>query len=84
MDDYRTSEDRVFWSLDGNVAYGDFIMGFAFAVCLDVAKVTGMTLLGVGQTVLVTFGVMSQQNAQNVDLRQLSTPFGCSIDCETA
>jgi hypothetical protein len=84
VDDYCTFEDRVLLSLDGNVAHGDFIMGFALAVCLDVAQATGMTLLGVGQTVLVTFGVMSQQNAQNVDLRQLSTPFGCSIDCETA
>ena len=48
VDDYRTSEDRVFRSLDGNVAHGDFIMGFALAVCLDVAKVAGMTVFGVG------------------------------------
>ena len=48
MDDYRTSEDRVLLSLDGNVAHGDFIMGFALAVCLDVAKVTTMTVFGVG------------------------------------
>ena len=48
VDDYCTSDDRVLLSLDGNVAHGDFIMGFALAVCLDVAQVTGMAVLGVG------------------------------------
>jgi hypothetical protein len=48
VDDYCTSEDRVLLSLYGNVAHGDFIMGFALAVCLDVAQVTGMAVLGVG------------------------------------
>jgi hypothetical protein len=71
MDDYGTSEDRVLLSLDGNVAYGDFIMGFALAVCLDIAQVTGMTLLGVGQTVLVTFGVIMAASAHAIG--------GCAI-----
>jgi hypothetical protein len=66
VDDYCTSEDRVLLSLNGNVAHGDFIMGFAFAVCLDVAKVAGMTLLGVGQTVLVAFGVIMPASAHCV------------------
>jgi len=44
VDDHCTSEDWVLLSLDGNVAHGDFIMGFALAVCLDVAKVAGMTV----------------------------------------
>lgn len=71
MDDYGTSEDRVLLSLYGNVAHGDFIMGFALAACLDVAQVTGMTLLGVGQTVLVTFGVIMAASAHAIG--------GCAI-----
>ena len=66
VDDYCTSEDRVLLSLNGNVAYGDFIMGFALTVCLNVAQVTGMTVLGVGQTVLVTFGVIMPADAHSV------------------
>ena len=41
-------------------------MSFALAVCLDVAKVTGMTLFGVGQTVLVAFGVIMPASAHCV------------------
>ena len=66
VDNYCTSEDRVLLSLDGNVAHGDFIMGFAFAVCLDVAQVACMTVLGVGKTVLVTFGVIMPASAHSV------------------
>src|ERR1039457_2210193 len=66
VDDYCTSEDRVLLSLDGDVAHGDFIMSFAFAVCLDVAEVASMTLLGVGQTVLVTFGVIMPASAHSI------------------
>ena len=66
VDDYGTSDDRVLLALDGNVSHGDFIMGFALAVCLDVAQVAGMTLLGVGQTVLVTFGVIMPASAHSV------------------
>ena len=58
VDDYPTSEDWILLSLDGNVVHGDLIMGFALAVRLDVTQVTGMTRLGVGQSVLVTFGVI--------------------------
>ena len=66
VDNYCTSEDRVLLSLDGNVAHGDFIMGFAFAVCLDVAQVACMTVLGVGKTVLVTFGVIMSASAHAI------------------
>ena len=71
VDDYRTSEDWVLLSLDGNVVHDDLIMGFALAVCLDVAQVTGMTHLGVGQTVLVTFGVIMAASAHAIG--------GCAI-----
>ena len=66
VDDDGASEDRVLLSLDGNVAHGDFIMGFALAVCLNVAQVTRMTVLGIGQTVLVTFGVIMPASAHSV------------------
>ena len=66
VDDYRTSKDRVLLSLDGNVAHGDFIMRFALAVCLDVAKITGMTFLGIGQTMLVAFGVIMPASAHAI------------------
>ena len=46
-------------------------MGFTFAVCLDVAKVAGVTLFGVGQTVLVTFGVIMPASAHAIG--------GCAI-----
>jgi hypothetical protein len=41
-------------------------MGFTFAVCLDVAKVAGVTLFGVGQTVLVTFRVVMSTSAHSI------------------
>jgi hypothetical protein len=72
VDDNSTSKDRVLLSLDGNVAYGDLVMGFAFAICLDVAKVTGMTLLGVGQTVLVAFRVIMTASAHAIGRRAIS------------
>ena len=46
-------------------------MGLALAVCLDVSQVTCMALLGVGQTVLVTFGVVMTASAHAIG--------GCAI-----
>ena len=46
-------------------------MGFALAVGLDVAQVTGMTLLGIGQTVPVAFRVIVAASAHAIG--------GCAI-----
>jgi len=46
-------------------------MSFALAVCLNVAQVTGMTVLGIGQTVQVTFGVIMPASAHAIG--------GCAI-----
>ena len=72
VDDYCMSDDRVFLSLDGNVAHGYFIMRVALVICLNVAKVAGMTLLRVGQTVLMTFRVIMPASAHSIGRRAIS------------
>ena len=67
MDNYAPPDDRVLGPRHADIAGGDFIMGFALAVRLDIAQVAGMTLsAAIGEPVGMTFRVVMAAGAHAV------------------
>jgi len=64
--DYRPSENRIFDASDGNIVHGEFVMGLALVIGLNVPKIASVAHILLWQPVLMAFGIIMSTGAHAV------------------
>lgn len=72
MDDNGVADNRVFGAENGNIIKGNFIVGFAVIIGLDIAEVTGVPVFCGWQCMLMAFRVIVAAGAHAVHGRAVA------------